>query len=661
MGWPNLSQDVKRSSHSRTAGAGKSPAKKSRRGDSGALLKEQAHIFDLSQDAIFLWRHPGRIESWNEGAVELYGYAREEAIGRVLRDLLRTQFPNRWEDIESELRVEGNWRGQLTHCTRDNREIRVSTRLHLVSEDANSMLILESTRDLTEVSRKTDELEHRAREQAITARFSLDALKATHIQTVLDDAAHILRENMGVDFSAIFERSADGKSMLLRAGSGWQPGAVGVLRIDVGEETPTGRALQLNQPIIIGDARKDLRLRLPQFMRDQGVASSLAVVIPGRSAAFGVLGVDSKALRIFNADDVHFQESIGNVLATAIARLHFEDELRDTAARLHGIVDTAIDGIITIDERGIVETMNPAAERIFGYSTAEVVGRNVSMLMPEPYHSEHDGYLERYRRTGERRIIGLGREVRGRRKDGSEFPMDLAVSAANVGGRRIFTGLVRDITERKRLEQEIIEISDHEQRRIGSDLHDDLCQRLAGIRFSCDALKNSLGMAAPDKVSERLEKIGLGLGEAIDHARRLARGLSPIALEANGLASALQELSEGVSKLFGLECAFESSGAIAVHDAMMATHLYRITQEGMNNALKHGRPTRLLVALEKMGRKATLKVQDDGIGFSIDGGRGAGMGLRTIAYRAGMIGANFEIKSQPGKGTEIICTFPLEP
>ena len=227
-------------------------------------------------------------------------------------------------------------------------------------------------------------------------------------------------------------------------------------------------------------------------MHEHGVVSSVAVVIPGRPGAFGVLGVDSKIAARFGADDVKFLESIGNVLATAISRLQFESELRDTAARLRGIVDTAVDGIITIDEQGIVETMNPAAERIFGYAASEVVGRNVSMLMPEPYRSEHDGYLEHYRRTGERRIIGIGREVRGRRKDGTEFPMDLAVSAANVGKRRIFTGLVRDITERKRLEREILEISDHEQRRIGSDLHDDLCQRLAGIRFSCDALKSSL-------------------------------------------------------------------------------------------------------------------------------------------------------------------------
>ena len=219
---------------------------------------------------------------------------------------------------------------------------------------------------------RSAQLERRTREQAITARFSLDALQADNFQTVCDDAAHVLREVMGVDFSAVFEYSAKNKSMWLRSASGWRPKDVSSVRLEVNEKTPTGRALQLNQPVMIGDLRRDLRSRLPQSMREQGVSSSMAVVVPGRSGAFGVLGVDAKARRVFNAEDVHFLEAIGNVLATAITRLQFEGELRDTAARLHGIFEAAVDGIITIDERGIVESFNPAAERIFGYAARKL-------------------------------------------------------------------------------------------------------------------------------------------------------------------------------------------------------------------------------------------------------------------------------------------------
>src|SRR5206468_4913044 len=113
----------------------------------------------------------------------------------------------------------------------------------------------------------------------------------------------------------------------------------------------------------------------------------------------------------------------------------------------------AVDGILTIDEQGTVQTINPAGERIFGYASQEVVGHNIKMLMPPPYQAEHDSYLSNYQRTGQRKIIGSGREVSGRRKDGTIFPLDLAVSETWLGERRIFTGIVRDITERKRMEE----------------------------------------------------------------------------------------------------------------------------------------------------------------------------------------------------------------
>ncbi|MGZ3181967.1 MAG: sensor histidine kinase [Telluria sp.] len=135
------------------------------------------------------------------------------------------------------------------------------------------------------------------------------------------------------------------------------------------------------------------------------------------------------------------------------ARKKAEQDLLDSETRMRAIFETAVDAIITIDERGTVERMNPAAERIFGWKELEVAGNNVSMLMPSPDREAHDGYLAHYLSTGEKRIIGKGREVKGLRKDGSVFPMDLAVAEMKLGDRRMFTGLVRDITERKRAEE----------------------------------------------------------------------------------------------------------------------------------------------------------------------------------------------------------------
>lgn len=140
------------------------------------------------------------------------------------------------------------------------------------------------------------------------------------------------------------------------------------------------------------------------------------------------------------------------------SRKQAEQGLRDSEARLRAVFDTAVDAIITIDDRGRIERFNPAAMRIFGYTEAEVLGRNVSMLMPNPHRDMHDGYLGNYLRTGEKKIIGIGREVVGMRKDGSVFPMDLSVAEMNVAGRRMFTGMVRDITQRKLAEEQYAQL-----------------------------------------------------------------------------------------------------------------------------------------------------------------------------------------------------------
>lgn len=123
---------------------------------------------------------------------------------------------------------------------------------------------------------------------------------------------------------------------------------------------------------------------------------------------------------------------------------------------MHAVLDTAVDGIITIDERGVVDTFNQAASRVFGYGQSEVLGHNVSMLMGDPDRNRHDHYIERYLRTGEARVIGIGRELAGRHKDGSTIPIELAVSESIVGERRIFTGIIRDLTERKRIEEAVL-------------------------------------------------------------------------------------------------------------------------------------------------------------------------------------------------------------
>ncbi len=339
-------------------------------------------------------------------------------------------------------------------------------------------------------------------------------------------------------------------------------------------------------------------------------------------------------------------------------RWQIEEALREGEVKTRAILETSVDGIITIDEWGIIETFNTAAENIFGYAAEEVIGRNIKVLMPSPYRQEHDGYLRNYLETGYRKIIGIGREVVGRRKDGSVFPLELAVSEVNLhSGRKLFMGMVRDITTRRRLEQEILRISEQERRRIGQDLHDGLGQMLTGIGLITRNLARTMetqGHPGADEVAEVTELIK----EADQQARALARGLIPVDLEAAGLTSALQRLAHNAEQLFGIRCTFEEVGAVLIHDTGVATHLYRIAQETVSNAVKHGQAKRVKISLAAGNGRLRLRIQDDGVGFpdELDEAE-RGMGVRIMHYRARIIGATLEIGARPGGGTTITCTL----
>jgi PAS domain S-box-containing protein len=166
----------------------------------------------------------------------------------------------------------------------------------------------------------------------------------------------------------------------------------------------------------------------------------------------GTLCLIDPAPRRFDGADIAALADLGRLVEAEFHTRQLSQSVTDANAneqRLRAILDNVVDGIITIDARGQVETVNPAAERIFGYAADEIVGNNIKMLMPEPYHAEHDGYLRHYRDTGEARVIGIGREVLGRRKNGEIFPLELAVSEMRLDGARYFSGIVRDISERK--------------------------------------------------------------------------------------------------------------------------------------------------------------------------------------------------------------------
>jgi two-component system, LuxR family, sensor kinase FixL len=333
------------------------------------------------------------------------------------------------------------------------------------------------------------------------------------------------------------------------------------------------------------------------------------------------------------------------------------EALQESEERLRAILQTAVEGIITIDERGIIESINPAAEKTFCYAPKEVVGKNIKMLMPSPYRENHDAYLANYRSTGQAKIIGIGREVIGQRKDGTLFPMDLSVSEVNFANRRLFTGFVRDISERKQLEKAVLEISEREQRRIGQDLHDGLGQHLTGIELRIQLLEEKATGKKLKAEAMALAEVGGFVRDAINQTRRLARGLAPVLLETGGLVAALRELCVHSEQMFHIECVFQSDSVLTIGDLDVATHLYRIAQEAISNSVKHGKSKKVQVTLVEKGRTVILQIEDWGKGLPQALPEPRGMGLRIMHYRAGIIGASLAIRNNADRGVTVICSW----
>jgi signal transduction histidine kinase len=216
------------------------------------------------------------------------------------------------------------------------------------------------------------------------------------------------------------------------------------------------------------------------------------------------------------------------------------------------------------------------------------------------------------------------------------------------------------MAERERLEKEILEISEREQRRIGRDLHDGLCQHLTGTALAGQVLREKLEARSSPDASDAAQIIRL-VEEGITMARDLARGTYQADMEAEGLMAALEELAASITKWAKTVCVFEHDTPVLIHDATTAMHLHRIAQEAVSNAIRHGKAAHVLVELSERDGRVALTVEDDGLGLPEGWQKTQGMGTRIMAHRAAMIGADFAIDLNPTGGTLVKCSLPIAP
>jgi len=364
--------------------------------------------------------------------------------------------------------------------------------------------------------------------------------------------------------------------------------------------------------------------------------------------------------------------------------------LDDREARLNAILDTAVDGILTIDERGTIESLNPATERIFGYTGDELLGKNVKLLMPSPYHEEHDGYLARYMRTGEARIIGIGREVEGQHKDGTRFPIDLAVSEIGVAGSRVFTGVVRDISARRQSEDEArrrnAELA-HAARlstigELTSGIAHEVNQPLTAMVNFAEASLRMLRSGNTDrqKLEDALEQIatqGQRAGRIIRHMRRLARKGESERVEA--------DVSQLVRDVLGLVSRELRASHIALHVILdeglprvkcdriqIEQVVLNLVRNAMDTLEASASPPRELTIRCRADGSAgiELSVEDTGEGFTADSvermfetffttkADGLGMGLSISRGIIEDHGGRLWAKPRPGGGAVFHVTLP---
>jgi len=333
------------------------------------------------------------------------------------------------------------------------------------------------------------------------------------------------------------------------------------------------------------------------------------------------------------------------------------------ADEYRAVFESLPDGILIVDDDGIILEVNSQVETLFGYEREELLGAPVERLLPSALRSAHRKHREGYAKSPHVRPMGAGLDLRGRRRDGTEFDVEVSLSPWVGAKRPRVLCSVRDITAVRRLRdfsEGAIRSVEDERRRIARDLHDDTAQRLATFMLKLRLLSVHMGKAAP---IETLAELRDEIADIAEGVKRVARGLRPPELEEVGLAAAIQSHARRLHESSGIEVnvALADVDDELSLDARLA--IYRMTQESLSNVVRHSGAPAASVTLALDDAKVTLIVEDEGCGFSPEqtSARGTGLGLIGLHERALMAGGQVDIDSRPGKGTRVTVRLPIVP
>jgi PAS domain S-box-containing protein len=430
------------------------------------------------------------------------------------------------------------------------------------------------------------------------------------------------------------------------------------------------------------------------WKREQVLGEPLQKLIPARFRTdhaghvdrFGATGVTSRrmgALTVVhgvrsNGEEFPLDASISQlqtsrgklftvILRDITVRLQSEERHLRLAARLSGLLDSAMDGIITVDQQQHIVLYNRAAEKIFGWPSDEMLGQPLGKLMPERYRATHGEHMRHFGTAGTTsRRMGDGPVIYGRRASGEEFPMDASISQLETAEGKLFTVILRDVTERVRAQEERTAfaaaahaIREEEKTRVARELHDELAQSLTALKMDTLWVRDNVA-SEPDVAGEKLAGMLEMLDRSVASTRRIAADLRPLLLDDLGLAAAIEWLASNFTQRWSIPVTLSVDEDLELHEPY-ATAVFRIVQESLVNVAKHAHATQVLVAVEKHDHSVTLSVQDNGRGFIPTAPRRASsLGLMGLRERAQLLKGSFQLESAPGLGTRVEVKIPLE-
>jgi PAS domain S-box-containing protein len=362
------------------------------------------------------------------------------------------------------------------------------------------------------------------------------------------------------------------------------------------------------------------------------------------------------------------------ILRDVTERVRAEESLARSEARLRGILDSAMDAIITVDENQHIVLFNQAAEQVFGCPRHEAIGAPLAWFIPERFRAAHGEHLRRFAEIGtSSRRMGMQRIVVGVRRNGEEFPIDASISQVSEHGQRLFTVILRDVTERARAEGALKRsrednrdlalaaqnLHEQEKSRVARELHDELGQALTALKLDVGWMEKQLGEQNPE-VRHKLASMQLLLDGTVSATRRISADLRPLVLDDLGLAAAADWLAKNFTNRTGIACALHVGAGFDELTDPHATTIFRVLQESLTNIAKHARASSVEVSLKMHRDHIAVIVRDDGCGFSADGQRKPGaFGLLGLRERAYLLGGDVSLSSSPGSGTILEMRLPL--